>query len=224
MRLRALAVVALLATAGCDAPAVAEPPISCASGNVTGQGSTAQTNAVNAWIKAYQIACPGASIAYTSTGSGAGVRDFLAGTGDFAGTDTPLGDDDQRRADARCGSGPAVHLPLVIGPIALVHNVAGVDDLRLTPQNIARIFSGKITVWNDPAIARDNQDTALPATRIRIVHRSDGSGTTDNFLRYLAAAAPAEWAGNEWPLPGALGQRGSHRVAATIARTDGAIG
>ncbi|GAA4957698.1 phosphate ABC transporter substrate-binding protein PstS [Actinoplanes utahensis] len=221
------AAAGILALTGCSAaPAPATPPISCARGAVSGQGSSAQTNAVNAWIKAYQIACPDASVEYTSSGSGAGVRAFLAGDGDFAGTDTPLSTADQQRADARCGTGRAVHLPLVTGPIALAYNVAGIDGLRLTPRTIARIFSGQVTVWNDPAIAADNEGTALPATRIRIVHRSDGSGTTANFLAFLTGT-DSGWAhgdGSTWPLPGGLGQRGSHRVVAAIGRTDGAIG
>ncbi|WP_204300273.1 phosphate ABC transporter substrate-binding protein PstS [Actinoplanes campanulatus] len=223
-----LAVVGLLALTGCEAPtAPAAPPFSCAAGTAAGQGSSAQTNAVNAWIKGYQIACPGASIEYASTGSGAGVRAFLAGTGDFAGTDTPLSGSDQSLADRRCGSGPAVHLPLVIGPIALAYNVAGAGELRLAPATIAKIFGGRITTWNDPAIAADNPGAALPTTRIRVVHRSDGSGTTDNLLRYLVASAPADWphgTGGDWPVPGGSGYRGSQRVAAAIARTDGAIG
>ncbi|GIF36718.1 phosphate ABC transporter substrate-binding protein PstS [Actinoplanes xinjiangensis] len=228
MRLRVLAVLAplVLALTACDTPAEPEPPIACASGAVSGQGSSAQTNAVNAWIKAYQIACADAAVAYTSTGSGAGVRAFIEGTGDFAGTDTPLAGTDLQRAGTRCG-GPVVHLPLVIGPIALAYNVAGVGDLRLTPQTIAGIFSGTVTAWNDPAIAGDNPGTVLPATKIRTVHRSDGSGTTANFLRYLTAAAPSSWphgSGSDWPLPGGDGLRGSHRVVAAIARTDGAIG
>ncbi|MEV0895498.1 phosphate ABC transporter substrate-binding protein PstS [Actinoplanes sp. NPDC049802] len=228
MRTPVLAVVGLLALAGCEAPAApAAPPFSCATGTAAGQGSSAQTNAVNAWIKAYQIACPGASIEYAGSGSGAGVRAFLDGTGDFAGTDTPLSGTDRSLAGKRCGSGPAVHLPLVVGPIALAYNVAGVGDLRLAPATIAKIFGGRITVWNDPAITADNPGAALPATRIRVVHRSDGSGTTGNLLRYLAAAAPGDWphgGGSDWPVPGGSGQRGSHRVAAAIARTDGAIG
>ncbi|WP_433790511.1 phosphate ABC transporter substrate-binding protein PstS [Actinoplanes sp. CA-252034] len=228
MRLRALAVLAplVLALTACDTPAEPEPSIACASGSVTGQGSSAQTNAVNAWIKAYQIACSGAAVEYTSSGSGAGVKAFLGGTGDFAGTDTPLTAADLQSAGTRCG-GPVVHLPLVIGPIALAYNVAGVGDLRLTPPTIARIFSGALTTWNDPAIAADNPGTVLPSTRIRTIHRADGSGTTANLLRYLTAAAPSDWphgAGSEWPLQGGVGERGSHRVVAAIARTDGAIG
>jgi phosphate transport system substrate-binding protein len=228
MRLRVLAVVTplVLALAACDTPAEPEPPIACASGSVAGQGSSAQTNAVNAWIKAYQIACADAAVAYTSTGSGAGVKAFIEGTGDFAGTDVPLGAADLQRAGTRCG-GPVVHLPLVVGPIALAYNVAGVGDLRLTPRTIAKIFSRTVTTWNDPAIAQDNPGTVLPATTIRTVHRSDGSGTTANFLRYLTAAAPSDWphgSGSDWPLTTGDGRRGSHRVADAIARTDGAIG
>lgn len=222
-----LVATTLLALTGCTAPEPAPEPVSCGSGAVTGQGSSAQTNAMNAWIKAYQIACPGATVEYASTGSGAGVRDFLAGTGDFAGTDTPLSAADQRAADARCGTGPAIHLPLVTGPIALAYNVAGVDGLRLGPETIAGILGGRITVWNDPAVAADNTGVTLPATRIRVVHRSDSSGTTANLLAYLTAVAPSVWThgtGGDWPLPGGIGQRGSHRVVAAIARTDGAIG
>ncbi len=225
-RLLAAAVPLMLAPAACDAPAEPDPPIACASGSVSGQGSSAQTNAVNAWIKAYQIACADAAVAYTSSGSGAGVKAFIGGTGDFAGTDTPLGATDLQRAGTRCG-GPVVHLPLVIGPIALAYNVAGVGDLRLTPPTIAKIFSRTVTAWNDPAIARDNPGTVLPATVIRTVHRSDGSGTTANFLRYLTAVAPSDWphgSGGDWPLNSGDAQRGSHRVVAAIARTDGAIG
>ncbi|MEU8660102.1 phosphate ABC transporter substrate-binding protein PstS [Actinoplanes philippinensis] len=226
--MRALAVLAplLLALTACDAPAEPEPPIACASGSVTGQGSSAQTNAMNAWIKAYQIACADAAVEYTSTGSGAGVKAFTDGTGDFAGTDTPLDAAGLTRVGARCG-GPVVHLPLVIGPIALAYNVAGVGDLRLTPPTIAKIFSGAVSAWNDPAVAADNPGTVLPATKIRTVHRSDGSGTTANLLRYLTAAAPSDWphgAGSDWPVQGGAGERGSHRVVAAIARTDGAIG
>ncbi|MEU4426246.1 phosphate ABC transporter substrate-binding protein PstS [Actinoplanes sp. NPDC024001] len=222
------AMVAVLAlVAGCDGARPPEPPaIACAAGSVSGQGSSAQTGAVNAWIQNYQIACAQAAIEYASTGSGAGVRAFLAGTGDFAGTDTPLSAAEQKRAEARCG-GTAVHLPLVTGPIAFVYNVAGVDALHLTPATLAGIFSGKVTVWNDPVIAADNPYASLPATRIQPVHRSDSSGTTDTFTRYLTAQAGKAWAhgsGGTWRAPGGIGQRGSHRAAAAVARTEGAIG
>jgi phosphate transport system substrate-binding protein len=219
-------VMLLAAVAACEAPAdvVAVPAIACASGTVSGQGSSAQTNAVNTWIKNYQVSCEDATISYASVGSGAGLRTFLGGTGDFAGTDSPLPAADQAKADTRCG-GAAIHLPMVVGPIALAYNVAGVEDLRLAPATIAGIFAGRITAWNAQEIRRDNPDMTLPATRIRTVHRSDNSGTTDNFTKFLAATA--DWSfgsGSGWPAPGGIGEKGSNRVVAAIERSDGAIG
>ncbi|BCJ40627.1 phosphate-binding protein PstS [Actinoplanes ianthinogenes] len=219
------ALAALLLVSACEAPEQVDDPVSCASGEASGQGSSAQANAVNEWIKRYQIACARAAVAYASSGSGAGVTAFLAGTGDFAGTDAVLSDADQASAATRCGGAPAVHLPLVIGPIALAYNVAGVGDLRLTPATIAKIFAGEVTTWNDKAVAGDNPRMVLPATPIRTVHREDTSGTTANFTRFLAGTAGWPFAtGSAWPAPGGLGVRGSDRLAAAIARTDGAIG
>jgi phosphate transport system substrate-binding protein len=221
-------VVLLAAVAACDAPrdGVAIPAIRCESGSVTAQGSSAQTNAVNSWIKNYQVSCEDATISYASVGSGVGLRAFLAGTGDFAGSDSPLSAADQPKANARC-RGAAIHLPMVVGPIALAYNVAGVDDLRLAPATIAGIFAGRITTWHAPEIRRDNPDVTLPATRIRAVHRSDNSGTTDNFTKFLAATAAGDWpfgSDSGWPGPGGIGEKGSNRVVATIERSDGAIG
>jgi len=215
------------ACAPVSAPREAAGAISCAAGSLRGQGSSAQTNAVNTWIRNYQVACPDATVAYESTGSGAGVRAFLAGTGGFAGTDSALTAPQQAAADARCGRGPAVHLPMVIGPIALAYNVAGVGGLRLAPATAARIFAGAVTRWDDPVIAADNPGVVLPSTAIRTVHRNDSSGTTANFTAFLAATAGADWRFGEqstWPAPGGDAQRGSNGVASTIARTDGAIG
>ena len=127
MRLRHLALGGLLALAACASPqpVTAGPEtIACAGGSVRAQGSSAQTNAVNNWIRNYQVQCPDATLEYASTGSGAGVRAFLDGTGDFAGSDSPLTPAERSGAGARCG-GPAVHLPMVVGPIALVYTVAG---------------------------------------------------------------------------------------------------
>ena len=228
MKVRTAGLVLVVALAGCSAPRT-EPaaPIICASGSVAGQGSSAQANAVSAWIKNYQVACADATVEYASVGSGAGIDAFIAGTGDFAGTDSPLTAAARPAAAARCGSGPAVHLPMVVGPIALAYNVAGADDLRLAPDTIARIFTGRITVWNDPLVARDNPGVVLPATAIRTVHRSDNSGTTDNFTKFLATTAMADWSfggGSAWKAPGGIARKGSNRVVATIEQTDGAIG
>ena len=223
---RALGVLLLVAVAACDTPPAAPPaPIACAAGTIAGQGSSAQANALAAWIRDYQIACPAATVAYASVGSGAGIKTFLIGTGDFAGSDSPLTPADQPRADARCRTGPAVHLPMVVGPIALAYNLAGVDGLRLRPATVARIFAGTVTVWNDPAIAADNPGAALPATRIAPVHRSDNSGTTANFTAFLAATAAWPFpSAPAWPAPGGLPRKGSNGVTEAITRTDGAIG
>jgi phosphate transport system substrate-binding protein len=219
--------------AGCGAAAT--PPlvtgtdatIRCASGSIAAQGSSAQANAINTWIKAFQAACPDATVEYQSIGSGAGLRAFIAGTGDFAGSDAELTPADQPKADARCDTGSAIHLPMVVGPIALAYTVAGVDSLNLSPALIAKIFSGEVTEWNDPAIVDENREVALPPTPIRTVHRSDGSGTTDSFTHFLAAAAPADWSfdsGTTWQAPGGTPEKGSDGVAAQVAQSDGSIG
>ncbi len=227
---RAVAVVLTMSAVACGSTSTADDgadTISCAAGSLRAQGSSAQTNAVNTWIRNYQVACADATVAYESTGSGAGVRVFLAGTGDFAGSDAPLTARQQAQADARCGRGPAVHLPMVIGPIALAYNVAGTGDLRLAPATVARIFAGSVTTWDDPLIAADNPDAVLPSTAIRTVHRRDSSGTTANFTAFLAGTAGDDWrfgADSTWPAPGGSAQRGSNGVASAIARTDGAIG
>jgi phosphate transport system substrate-binding protein len=226
-----VAVVLALTLGACEAPASAPTEsaaaISCAAGSIKAQGSSAQTNAVNMWIRNYQVSCPGATIEYASVGSGAGLTDFIDGTGDFAGSDSPLTPADQPRANARCKTGPAIHLPMVVGPIALAYNVAGVGNLQLRPATIAKIFSGAATAWDDPAIVADNPGAVLPSTKIVTVHRSDSSGTTDNVTRFLATTAAGPWTyGNNktWPAPGGQPAKGSNGVSAAVAQTDGAIG
>ena len=221
-----LAFLATVAACGVTPSPAAAPAVPCGSGSIAGQGSSAQAGAVNSWIRAYQIDCPKATVAYDSTGSGAGRAAFIAGTGDFAGTDSPLSVTEQAQANARCG-GPAIHLPMAAGPVALAYTVAGVGDLHLRPATIARIFAGRVTAWNDPAIAADNPGVPLPSTAIVTVHRSDSSGTTDNLQKFLAATAGADWAygtGGAWAAPGGRAEKGSNGVSATIAGTDGAIG
>jgi phosphate transport system substrate-binding protein len=202
------------------------PAIACGNGSLNAQGSTAQANAVNQWIKDYQTACSGANIAYTANGSGAGQQAFIAGTADFAGSDSPFAAADQPKADARCKSGPAIHLPMVVGPLAVVYNVSGVSSLQLKAATIAKIFAGKVTTWNDPAIAADNPGAALPSTKILTVHRSDSSGTTDNFTKYLSVAAASDWTfGHDktWKAPGGDAEKGNDGVAASMNKSDGAI-
>ncbi|HKD96331.1 MAG TPA: phosphate ABC transporter substrate-binding protein PstS [Micromonosporaceae bacterium] len=200
----------------------------CATGTLNAQGSTAQGNAMTTWISNYQKKCAGATINYGGGGSGAGQQAFIAGTADFAGSDSPLSATDQPKADAHCGSGGhAIHLPMVVGPIAVVYNVSGVTNLQLKPATLAGIFSGKITKWNDPAIAADNQGANLPATTITSVHRAESSGTTDNFTKYLTGTAGSAWTYDHdkvWHAPGGDAEQGSDGVSAQIKKTDGSIG
>lgn len=227
----ALAAAVVAALAGCGAGPAAPAPVAdsirCAAGTLTGQGSSAQANAVNIWIRNYQAACPEAAIEYASVGSGAGLRAFISGAGDFAGTDAALPAADQPGADARCGGGPAIHLPMVVGPIVLAYNVAGVSGLRLSPATIARIFTGAASTWDDAAIAADNPGVVLPPTRISTVHRSDSSGTTNSFTSFLAATAGGAWtsgSGSTWRAKGGQARQGNGGVAAAVRRTEGAIG
>ena len=200
----------------------------CVSGSLTAQGSTAQKNAMAEWIKTYQGQCPDAKVSYEATGSGAGIQAFISGTADFAGSDSYLKpDSEQGQADAKCPGGQALNLPMVIGPIAVVFNLDGVDSLQLDAPTIAKIFAGKITKWNDPAIAGQNSGTKLPSSAIQTAHRSDESGTTDNFTKYLSKSAKADWTfdhAKAWKAPGGTGAKGSDGVASAVKSSPGSIG
>ncbi|MDP9496519.1 MAG: phosphate ABC transporter substrate-binding protein PstS [Actinomycetota bacterium] len=230
----ALAAAVGLSACGSDGPSTASGApagpsaagVSCASGSATGAGSSAQKNAVDEWIKAYQQSCSGATVNYQPSGSGAGIEAFVSGTVDFAGSDSALKDDEVDAAQKRCGSGKALNLPMVIGPIAVAYKLGGVSDLVLDAPTIAKMFSGKITMWNDPAIAALNQGKQLPATRIQAFHRSDESGTTDNFQKYLDAAAEQDWTygtGKKFAAPGGQSAAKSDGVTQAVTSTDGAI-
>lgn len=202
------------------------PAGDCATGTLNVQGSSAQKIAIEAWIAAYTKKCAGSTITYNPSGSGAGVEAFSAGTADFAGTDSVLKDDQLPAAQARCKSGAPAHLPMVIGPIAVVFNVEGVDSLQLKPATIAGIFSGKIAKWDAPEIKADNPDAKLPSAPIQAVHRSEDSGTTDNFTKYLGKVAPEVWTwpnAKKWPVEGGVGQKGSDGVASAVKSTANSI-
>ena len=154
-------------------------------------GSTAQANAMTRFVKAYEKACPGQTLTYTSNGSGAGVTEFLAGNTDFGGSDSPLSGDEYTTAKQRCGS-DAWNLPVVFGPLAITYNLEAVNRLMLDAPTLAKIFNGKITRWDDPAIKALNGEE-MPSEPIHVVFRSDASGTTDNFQRYLDAASNGAW-------------------------------
>jgi phosphate transport system substrate-binding protein len=190
-------------------------------------GSTAQANAMTRFVNAYEKACPGHTLNYTANGSGAGVSEFVGNQTDFGGSDSPLNKDkgEVDKAAQRCGS-PAWDLPVVFGPIAVTYNVTGVDSLVLDGPTTAKIFNGAITSWNDPAIAALNSGASLPAQPIHVVFRSDESGTTDNFQKYLDAASDGAWgkgAGKTFNGGVGEGAKGNDGTSAAIKNTDGAI-
>ncbi|WP_233273672.1 phosphate ABC transporter substrate-binding protein PstS [Streptomyces broussonetiae] len=195
---------------------------------VPASGSTAQEFAMKFWIKNYMRACPGTRITYEANGSGAGQSDFLTGKTAFAGSDSALSTAQIGRSESVCADGGrAIHLPMVGGPIAIAFNLPGVSRLVLDAPALARIFDTQITKWNDPAIAKLNPGTTLPSTPIRATHRSDSSGTTDNFTSYLSTAAPGTWPHGHnkvWTAGGGQSAKGSSGVAEQVKKTPGAIG
>jgi phosphate transport system substrate-binding protein len=195
--------------------------------SLTAEGSTAQQNAIAEFNKSWGQACSGKNLSYNPTGSGAGREQFIAKQVDFAGSDSALKGDQLKAAADRCGGNPAWNLPLVFGPVAMAYNLEGVDKLVLNGDLLAKIFSGQITKWNDPAISALNAGTALPDVAITPIYRSDSSGTTDNFQKYLAAAAPASWTkgdGSEFNGGAGEGAQKSSGVVQAVQATPGSIG
>ncbi len=202
--------------------------VSCATGSLKGEGSTAQKNVISEWIQKYQAKCSGSTITYNATGSGAGVQQFNGGQVDFGGSDAALSPTkgEVAAANKRCG-GTAFNLPMVTIPIAVAFKVNGVTDLTLTPDVVAKIFQGTITTWNDPAITGLNSGANLPATKITVFFRSDSSGTTQNFENYLAASAPTVYTATpskDWSGKVGQGKKGNDGVQQGVKSVDGGIG
>ena len=202
----------------------------CSKGTLNGEGSTAQANAMTQWINDYTKKCTDAKINYNPTGSGQGVSDFNAGQVDFAGSDSALNPSkgEVAAANKACGSA-ALDLPMVVGPIALAYNISGVNDLVLTPELVAKIFTGKIKTWNDPAIAAKNSGVKLPSSAINVIYRSDASGTTANFETFLSATDKADFTAepakdNAQKVFAGQGVAKSQGVASAIKQTSGSIG
>lgn len=211
--------------AGSSAPPAAK--LDCGSGKLAGAGSSAQKNAIDEWVKLYQQKCSGTTVDYQSSGSGAGRQSFFDKQVSFAGSDSALKEEEAPKAAAACGGNPAINLPMVTGPIAVAYNLPGVKDLVLDAKTIAGIFSGKITKWDAPEIKALNPSAQLPSSPIQTVHRSDKSGTTENFTKYLKAAAGADWAAEpsqDWPSQDGQSAKGSEGVATVVKGASGSIG
>jgi phosphate transport system substrate-binding protein len=227
-----IAVTAAIALSSCAANeggAAAPESASSLSGNLVGAGSSAQDAAQQAWIAGFQTANPDVTIDYDPSGSGAGRETFLEGASDFAGSDRAFDDEEIAAGGfAKCAADSSiVELPLYISPIAVIFNVEGVDTLNLDAATIAGIFAGSITTWNDPAIVALNPDATLPDLAITPVHRSDDSGTTENFTDYLAAAAPDVWtyeADGVWPFEGGEAAQGTSGVVDAVTNGTGTVG
>ncbi len=212
---RSLVATALLAVT-CGFGAIAH------AADITGAGSSFVYPVMSKWAAAY-AGKTGNRLNYQSVGSGAGIAQIKAGTIDFGTSDAPLSPQDLQKF----GLG---QFPLVVGGIVPVVNIAGIQSNQITLDGttLADIFLGKITRWNDPAIAALNRGLDLPAGKITIVHRSDGSGTSYNFTNYLAKVSPA-WAAQvkfgtavDWPT--GVGGKGNEGVSQYVKQIKGSIG
>ena len=176
------------------------------------------------WFNQYHQEHPDIEINYQSIGSGGGIRQVTAGTVDFGASDGPMSDEQLASAKVKI-----IHLPTVLGAVVPAYNIPGFKgELKFTPEVIAGIYLGKITSWNDPAIAKINPGVSLPNQGIIVVHRSDGSGTTYIFTDYLSKVSN-EWRdsvgkGTSVKWPTGLGAKGNEGVAGMVRQMEGAFG
>ncbi len=199
------------------------------SGNLVGGGASSQEVAVQTWTAGLQTANPDLTIDYDPAGSGTGRESFQAGAFAFAGSDRAFTTDEIAGGpfDACVEGSDLVELPTYISPIAVIFNLDGVDSLDLDPATVAGMFTGDITRWNDPAIAALNEGVELPDLAITPVHRSDDSGTTENFTDYLFQTAPDVWTHEPdgvWPLDSGEAAQGTSGVVSAVEAGDGTIG
>jgi phosphate transport system substrate-binding protein len=191
---------------------------------LTGAGATFPYPIYSKWFSDYNKIHPDIEINYQSIGSGGGIRQLLAGTVDFGASDAPMNDEQLGQAKTRI-----LHFPTVLGAVVPTYNILGVSqELDFPGEVLAGIYLGKITKWNDPAIAKNNRGVDLPAQDIVVVHRSDGSGTSYVWTDYLSKVSP-EWGTKvgrntsvNWPV--GLGGKGNEGVAGLVKQTPGAIG
>ena len=222
--------VAALALAGCgggdddsgSGSTGADDRYSGLSGSLKATGASFPDAYYQEVISAFKDLAPDLTITYNATGSGTGKKDFGSNLNDFAGTDSLVKDTDGPAA------GSFLYVPTVAAPITVSYNLSGVDKLQLSPETLAKIFQRDIKTWNDPAIAADNSGVTLPNKPITVAHRSDGSGTTSNFTKYLNAAAKDVWklgSGDtvKWPTDTQGGEKNTG-VATLIKNGDGTIG
>jgi phosphate transport system substrate-binding protein len=204
--------------------AVAAAPAAAQTVQINGAGATFPYPLYSKWFSEYNKLHPEIQINYQSIGSGGGIRQLAAQTVFFGATDGPMTEEQLLSAPDR-----VLHLPTVLGAVVPVYNLPGSgSDLRFPGSVLAEIFLGKITKWNDPAIAKANPGASLPGTEITVVHRSDGSGTSYIFCDFLAKVSP-DWKKKvgvatsvSWPV--GVGGKGNEGVAGLVKQTPGSIG
>jgi phosphate transport system substrate-binding protein len=194
-------------------------------GTINGAGATFPQPIYSEWAARFKQ-LQGTTVNYQAIGSGGGIAQFTAGTVDFGATDSAMKPAEMKAAEKK---GTPVHVPTVLGAVTVSYNVNGIDKgLKLDGATIADIFLGKVKTWDDAEIKKLNSGASLPATKISVCHRSDESGTTANFTKFLVAYSPA-WAKGpgsdksvKWPT--GTGAKGNDGVAACVKQTDGAVG
>ena len=208
--------------------AAAFAPSASAQLSITGAGASFPYPIYSKWFDEYHKKFGNLQINYQSVGSGAGIKQLTEGTVDFGASDVPMNDDQLKSYSDKHGSS-VLHFPTVLGAVVPIYNVPGVSAaLNFTPEALAGIFLGRITKWNDPAIAGANSGVKLPSTDIVGVHRSEGSGTTYIWTDYLSKVSPSwntkpgKGASINWPV--GLGGKGNEGVSGLIKQTPGAIG
>ena len=218
-----IAIVAIVIIIGSVAAYVYLSTPAAATITLNASGATFPVPFIDATIAEYSSMKPNIQINYQGVGSGQGVSDFTSKTVDFAGSDAPLKDTEREAAPN------SLHIPETIGAITVAYNLPGIDTgLKLTGEVVANIFLGTITSWDDSAITSLNPDLTLPNHDIAVVHRSDGSGTTNWFTTYLSMVS-TEWgdtigAGKTVEWPTGVGASGNSNVAATVDQTEYSIG
>jgi phosphate transport system substrate-binding protein len=199
-------------------------PLLAATTTLNGAGATFPYPMYSKWFSDYNKLHPDVQINYQSIGSGGGIRQVLAGTVEFGASDGPMTDEQLGQAKVKI-----LHIPTVLGAVVPAYNVPGVTgEIKFTPDVLANIFLGKITAWNDPAIAKANPGVNFPNQPIIVLHRSDGSGTSYIFTDYLSKVSK-EWEsqvgkGTSVKWPTGLGGKGNEGVAGQIRQLTGSIG
>jgi len=198
--------------------------LASAQTKVNAAGATFPYPMYSKWFSEYHKLHPNVEINYQPIGSGGGIKQVQAGTVDFGASDGPMSDEQLAATPFKL-----LHIPTVLGAVVPAYNIPGVGgDLKFTPDVLAGIFLGKITNWNDAAIAKINPGVKLPNLTIQVVHRADGSGTTYIFTDYLSKVSP-DWAsiaskGTSVKWPCGIGAKGNEGVSGMIRQIDGAIG